>query len=117
MKIAALLIALCLGPGPALGETVEPPAKPAPPKPRVVDLDFTADDDASESWPREAPAPRTSAVPVARPAASQAASKQWIYWAAGATAVAAGGLGWFWYHETGEPRVIRNEQFFNDERP
>jgi hypothetical protein len=63
--------------------------------------------------PAQAPAPAASTAALAAPAASN----RWIYWTMGATAVAAGGLGWFWYHGTGEAKVTRSEQVFTDERP
>jgi hypothetical protein len=91
--------------GPAFGEAAKPPQKPAPAKPKVIDLDFT-DDDGETAAPRS-PA-RTG---------GNARSGQWIYWTLGAS-VLAGGVGWYFLEERQkDPIVTRNEQVFTDERP
>jgi hypothetical protein len=126
MKILAFLIALLIVPRPGFCEaTGLAAAKPSNPRPRIVDLDFTEDEDMPEPRPKPAPirpAPQAPPASAHAPApaaalAAPAASHRWIYWTMGATAVAAGGLGWFWYHGTGEAKVTRSEQVFTDERP
>ena len=106
-KLSWLLIpclACGLAFGPAFAEGAKPPRKPAPAKPKVIDLDFTDDD--------EAPAPRPRARTGGNPG-----SGQWIYWTLGAS-VLAGGVGWYFLEKRQQdPVVTRNEQVFTDERP
>lgn len=90
--------------GPAFGEAAKPPQKPVRAKPKVIDLDFTDDDD-------DIAAPRAPARTGRSPA-----SNQWIYWTVGAS-VLAGGVGWYYLEERQkDPIVTRNEQVFTDER-
>lgn len=86
------------------GEGVKTVQKPAPAKPKVIDLDFTDDDDGAA-----APRPRVRT-------GGNAGSDQWIYWTVGAS-VLAGGVGWYFLEERQkDPIVTRNEQVFTDER-
>lgn len=48
--------------------------------------------------------------------ASPRPSHAWVYWLAAGTAVAAGSAGWFWYESQAEPRTVRDERIFTDER-
>jgi hypothetical protein len=95
------LIALGVGMGLALGDAPKP-AKPPRAKPKIIDLDFTQDD---EDW---------TAAP--KSAEDNASPGRWIYWTLGAGVVAAGGVGWYLYQDQQEPTVTRNEQIFTDER-
>ena len=102
MKAIAFLIMLCVGSCLARGDNGRPAPKAALAKPKVIDLDFTEDE--------EAVAERAARVPVPQP------SHQWIYWTVGATVVA-GGVGWYLHEDQKkQPVVTRNEQIFTDER-
>jgi hypothetical protein len=101
--IAWLLIA-GLAVGLACGDSVKAPQKPVRAKPKVIDLDFTDDDDDS-------PASHTRSRQD-----GGVAGRQWIYWSVGAS-VLAGGVGWYLLEERQkDPIVTRNEQVFTDER-
>lgn len=96
-----VLAALCLGLGLAHGDALkaDPPSRP---KPKVIDLDFTGDD---ETWTSDA-----------KISPDRDAPGRWLYWTLGAGAVAAGGLGWYVFRDEREPAIIRNEQIFTDAR-
>ena len=94
------LIAWAVGMGLAFGDAPKPD-KPLRAKPKVIDLDFTDDD---EAW---TPAPKRTAA---------ASPRRWLYWTLGAGAVAAGGAGWYLLHGEREPAATRNELIFTDER-
>jgi hypothetical protein len=108
MKAIAFLIVLCLSADMAwAGGTGRPGRKPAQPKPKVIDLDFTEEDRESEAV---AAAPSVSAPEV---------GNGWVYWTlGGALVAAAGGVGWYLHHEQDpETSVTRKDQIFTDERP
>jgi hypothetical protein len=106
MRTKAFLIVFGLCAGIAVGDAGKPAPRQARPKPKVIDLDFTDDDDD------EAPAARQAAH-----VKSSSPARPWIYWTLGATAVAAGGVGWYLYDQKKAPVVTRSEQVFTDERP
>ncbi len=100
MRATALVVGLCLGSQLACGDAVRIQPKPAHPKPKVVDLDFTEDGD------KDAPTAASQSGP---------GSRGWVLWALGATAVA-GGIGWYWHEEQSKPSSVKhNEQVFTDE--
>ncbi|MDB5050592.1 MAG: hypothetical protein JWO30_3663 [Fibrobacteres bacterium] len=105
MKAIAFLIAVSLGSHLAWGDAVKAPAKNTRPKPKVVDLDFS-DDEESNGKSSQSIVPSSGVHP-------------WIYWTLGATvAAAAGGVGFYLYQDrTKTPTVTRNEQVFTDDRP
>jgi hypothetical protein len=101
MASKTFFIAFCVGMGLALGDVPEQSMPPGA-KPKVIDLDFTGDD---ETWT----------------AASNGAERRktpgpWIYWTIGAGVAAAGGVGWYLFQDRQEATVTRNEQVFTDER-
>lgn len=116
MKACVFLSALCLAAqaasaDPAPNRAAPPRSAAVPPKPKVIDLDFS-DDGAEEPVPAR--------VPAKSPAAIAPESHQWVYWTMGATALAAaaGGVGWYWHKEQAKtPTVTRSEQVFTDDRP
>ena len=95
------MIAWGVGMGLAFGDAPKP-ASPPRAKPKVIDLDFTDDD---EEW---TPAPGRMSASTSR--------GRWLYWTLGAGAAAAGGIGWYLFREEREPTVTRNERIFTDER-
>jgi hypothetical protein len=56
------------------------------------------------------PAPMTADLPQPR--------TTWYYWAAAGTAIAAGGVGFYWYEDRAKAagKVVRNEEVFTDEQ-
>jgi hypothetical protein len=107
MKAIAFLIVLCLSADTSWGGGAgRPGRKPAQPKPKVIDLDFTEED-------------RESDVVAAAPSASaRPDSRGWVYWTLGGALVAAGGVGWYLHQEQDpETSVTRKDQIFTDERP
>lgn len=96
-------IALGVGMGLALGDAPRPPA-PQPAKPKIIDLDFTGDDEDRAAGPGSAP--------------DSESPRRWIGWTlgAGAAAAVAGGIGWYLFQERQEPETVRNESVFTDER-
>ncbi len=98
------LIAWAVGMVMAFGEAPKPDNAPRA-KPKVIDLDFSVDDEDDEDW-----------TPGAKSAAGRTSKGRWIYWTLGAGAAAAGGLGWYIFREEQQPEIIRNERVFTDER-
>ncbi|MDB5105147.1 MAG: hypothetical protein JWP91_2836 [Fibrobacteres bacterium] len=106
MKSTPFLAILCVASllAPDVGAKTE--GKNSRAKPKVIDLDFTDDDES-------APIPASAGTVRAQ---APADSHEWLYWTLGATVVA-GGVGWYLSEGSSkEPTVTRNEQIFTDER-
>jgi hypothetical protein len=103
MKAIAFVICVCLGSQLTRGDDARPREKPARPKAKIVDLDFSDDED---------PASVGSSGGI-----GAGVSHPWIYWTLGASAVA-GGVTWYWL-EARSPatETKRHEQVFTDQRP
>ena len=106
MHAKAFLFAWGISAGLAIGDGVGgPPHKAVRPKPKLIDLDFSDDDDDLAAGHQ-----------ASRGGGLRAAFPPWIYWALGATAVTAG-VGLYLLEEKANgPTVTRKEQVFSDER-
>lgn len=95
------LAALCVGMSFAFGDAPKPGA-PQRAKPKVIDLDFTENDEDRTDSPKSRE--------------GHDSRGRWLYWTLGAGVVAAGGVGWYFYQDEREPQATRNEQIFTDAR-
>ncbi|MEO7426258.1 MAG: hypothetical protein ABI036_13805 [Fibrobacteria bacterium] len=102
MKAIAFAICVCLGAPLARDDSARAPAAKPRPKSKVVDLDFGEDE---------------SPAAIGSSGEGASGTRPWVYWALGASAVAAG-ITWYWLEDRSPTaETERKEQVFTDQRP